>query len=559
MSASMEREEPQGPWSKRDYGHVLLLLVVTLLTWLPRWRGPIDLRFDAGVYYTLGTSLAEGRGYRLLNEPGEIEAIQYPPLLPALVAAHQWCLDSSDPLVVAPVLRRTYLLFSLGFACASYALARRYLRARLALAAGLLSVLYFHAVYLEDLLFAEVPFSLATLGMLLCDGAATRARRAWAYPCAAAGFFLRTAGIAVLGAWALAALLARDWRAFFGRALLALVCVGSWQGYVRGVSGGEEYRQPAYPYQRAPYQYYNVSYAENVTLLDPFRPEAGPLTAAALAARLAGNSLTLAIALGETVSVPRGFWEWPLRWLGRSLGTYVPLTLATLPILGLAALVVLGFACLARRAPLLVLVVACSSLLIAVTPWPAQFLRYLMPFAPLTALALVVALDRICAERQRLVGVAVAVVVGVQLLCLRQTFVLYHHELELPGEVQPARAARHFLFEERRQWRALYAGIEWLRQHSADDARVATSCPLLVWMHAGRKAVMPPLEDDVAEARRLIDSVPVDYVVVDALAFVDMSRRYALPVVEADPATWEPVFRSGEDVVIYRRAGAGSR
>ena len=32
-----------------------------------------------------GTSIAEGKGYRLLNEPGEIKAVRQPPLLPAFV------------------------------------------------------------------------------------------------------------------------------------------------------------------------------------------------------------------------------------------------------------------------------------------------------------------------------------------------------------------------------------------------------------------------------------------------------------------------------------------
>ena len=54
-----------------DVRYILLLLGLSLLTWIPRFRGPIDLRYDAGVSYILGTSLAEGKGYRLLNEPGK--------------------------------------------------------------------------------------------------------------------------------------------------------------------------------------------------------------------------------------------------------------------------------------------------------------------------------------------------------------------------------------------------------------------------------------------------------------------------------------------------------
>ena len=83
--------------------------MATVLLWLPRQAGPIDLRWDGGVYYSLGTSLAQGRGYRLLNEPGEIESVQYPPLLPAVVAIHQVVLGTSDPTIVGRWLRLSSL------------------------------------------------------------------------------------------------------------------------------------------------------------------------------------------------------------------------------------------------------------------------------------------------------------------------------------------------------------------------------------------------------------------------------------------------------------------
>ena len=45
----------------------LTVLVLAIVLWLPRLTGPIDLRWDAGVYYLLGTSLATGQGYRILS------------------------------------------------------------------------------------------------------------------------------------------------------------------------------------------------------------------------------------------------------------------------------------------------------------------------------------------------------------------------------------------------------------------------------------------------------------------------------------------------------------
>ena len=49
------------------------------------------------------------------------------------------------------------------------------------------------------------------------------------------------------------------------------------------------------------------------------------------------------------------------------------------------------------------------------------------------------------------------------------------------------------------------------------------------------------MEADPARARRLLEMVPVSYVIVDDLEFVDISRRYARPAVEGDPAHWRVV------------------
>ena len=78
------------------YWAQVLVVAMALLLWVPRLSGPIDLRWDAGVYYVLGRSLATGHGYRILSEPGSPEALQYPPLLPLIVAAHQRVMGTSD-------------------------------------------------------------------------------------------------------------------------------------------------------------------------------------------------------------------------------------------------------------------------------------------------------------------------------------------------------------------------------------------------------------------------------------------------------------------------------
>jgi hypothetical protein len=70
--------------------------------------------------------LAEGKGYRLLNERGEIEA-DNPPLIPLTLAAHEWVLGTHDPVTVRVWLRRTTFFIYLLFAAAVYLTLRRYL------------------------------------------------------------------------------------------------------------------------------------------------------------------------------------------------------------------------------------------------------------------------------------------------------------------------------------------------------------------------------------------------------------------------------------------------
>ena len=60
------------------------------------------------------------------------------------------------------------------------------------------------------------------------------------------------------------------------------------------------------------------------------------------------------------------------------------------------------------------------------------------------------------------------------------------------------------------------------------------------------------MDADPEHARRLLEAVPVSYVIVDQLDFVDISRRYARPAVESDPAAWRLVQSIGK-TTIYER------
>ncbi len=196
-------------WLAADRRYAAALVMVAIALWLPRLRGPLDLRYDAGVYYVLGTSLAEGRGYRLLNEPGAIEAIQYPPLLPAVAAVHQLLLGTTDPVVVGWWLRLTAALLFIGYSVGVFALARRFVPSRFAFLATLLAILNAQALFLSDYFSADLPYAAASTFFFLAPPGIA------AGLLALAAFGLRTAGVALLAAWTAESLLRRR----FGQAL----------------------------------------------------------------------------------------------------------------------------------------------------------------------------------------------------------------------------------------------------------------------------------------------------------------------------------------------------
>lgn len=523
---------------------VLVLLSVTL--WIPRLAGPLDLRWDAGVYYVLGTSLAEGQGYRLLNEPGAPHAIQYPPLLPLLVAAHQRLLDTRDPAVVGHALRWTFAALFVAYVLLVHRFARRWLPSGWALVATLLVALHLNLILLSDLVFADLPFALATVLFLLL----AERRAHWSHGLVAgAAYLVRSTGIAALAAWVADAVLRRRVRDALARVALAALPVVAWQVYVGGVQRGIEYREPAYSYQRAPYQQYNVGYAENMAYVDPFAPERGRIDRAGFAARVAANLRALPHALGESVS---GGAPWVyavaerLTGAGRS-GTVdrVFAFVGALCALGQVVLVAQG----ARVGPLYWLG---SLALMMLTPWPDQFGRYLMPLAPLSALGLVALLAAVAAAWPRpLVRRAVAVALTAGLL-FQTALVL----VVFRSEHRPTLAGDQRLFFYGDAWRAQDEAIAWLASAAPPDAVVATSTPFRVYLATGLRAVFPPLAADPAEADRLLASVPADYLVVDDLRFIHIAitGRYAEPVVRAFPDRWTLVYgTAGTGARVYRR------
>lgn len=538
-------------WLRSEAIYLAVLLAAILICWLPRLKGPIDLRWDGGVYYILGTSLATGQGYRLLSEPGNIEANQYPPLLPAIIAAHQLVLGTNDPDVVGRWLRFTYFLIFSLYILTVYLVARGRLPAKYALLTALTCLFSLFNYFLSDLCFPEIPFALATTLFVLCNRKSEkRAYSVLAALLAVAAYALRTTGIALLAAWVGESIFKKDFKRAAIRSAVSAVAVFGWMFYISAVESREQYKHPAYEYQRANYLFYNVSYTRNAFLLkEPFAPEMGAPSFGDIAARFLRNLKSMSLSMGAAISSTQGIWE--IQW--KILLKFLPLHLnafwvVDLALIVLSCLILAGVGIeLARRQWLIPLYILFSLGIICLTPWPEQFARYLVPLVPFLALSLYTLLLKLQELFRVRWGAMAPILAGavVTVILLQQAVAWYwiysrrHQRVIYHGRHGEEVAYRLFFYNEAQ--RAFDAGIDWLKSRAKPNEVIASSMPHWVYLRTGLKSVMPPFEPDPVEAQRLLDTVPVNYMFVEEGLALGMTK-YLLPVAQTFPDQWRRVY-----------------
>jgi 4-amino-4-deoxy-L-arabinose transferase-like glycosyltransferase len=531
-----------------------VLLLLGAIIWLPRLDGPIDLRWDAGAYYVLGTSLAEGRGYRLLNEPGNIEAIQYPPGLPIVIAIHQLVLGTSDPHRVGHLLRFTCALIFIAFILTTYLMFKRCLPTAYAFLAALIVLVNPTTIVISDFCLSDLPFALIVALFFLLQRRSNRRIVQVCIPLIAiAAYTMRTTGLALLAAWVTAGLLDRRKKQATFRLALSLLPVLGWQYYMHRVESGPQFQHPAYQYQRADYMYYNSSYARNTSLVAPFVPRMGHLTPVTITRRVVHNLIRMPRTLGETVSARLDYWKAPFQALGKDsiIRRAVALFIYLVPI-ALGSLILGGIALqLRRRQWLSPFYILFSLTIICLTPFTDMFTRYMIPLTPFVALSLFEAViwlkrksERAPSREWRAAGYFFVALVTC--FCLLQApfyltamYTRYHQQVAYHDRQGRLVEYRLFFYDE--PCRALDAGIDWLNSHAHPSDIVAVSMPHWVYLRTGLKTVMPPFEPDSVRVEALLDSVPVNYVVLDATLYGKPAdtTQYVAPVVRSAPDRWE--------------------
>lgn len=581
----------KGYWSLKGHpstystaAYLTLLLILSIALWLPRLEGPLDLRYDAGVYYILGSSLVEGKGYRLLNEPGEIEAIQYPPLLPLFAATHQLLAGTTDPAIAGHWLRLSYFVLYLAFVGSVFVLCRRYLSPLFAFLASLVTILNIDMIWLSELLHAELPFTLMTVVFL----AFVKKEQGWPRnfllgACAAGSLLLRSSGITLLGAWIAESLMRRRFRDVAIRTAIALIPLLLWQVHVAQVRTGPEYTQPTYEYQRAAYQFNNVGYLENLTLIDPFVPEKGTLTLNILLERIGHNLVRMPKRWGEMLF---GHENWLRYYLSLIQNMFpfipVPSWLADVLLTVLGLMVLGGLMRLVVMGELIIpLYVAFLVALLCLLPWPGQFHRYLVPLTPLFALAMFVALvdlgkylSILTKGQVSCFGLIPAFLVACFLIGQEGYVVWNVGTMELKKDLtfvndENGNLHTYRLFFYTPAWRQHDEALDWLKQEAKPTEVLATSTPHWAYLKTGLKAVLPPFESDVCKAQQLVDSVPVKYLVIDTgqplipsgksslsagRSPIDLTQRYATQLATTFPNSWKLIYSKPKGwTKIYQR------
>jgi hypothetical protein len=557
-----------GVWPLSHSGRERLVLVVLsvliAISWIPRMEGPLDLRWDGGTYYVLGTALAEGKGYRLLNEPGEIEAVQYPPMLAAIVAAHQLVLGTSDPITVGKFLRFSFFLIYTAYIFAAYYLLRKFLPFTWALIGTLVCFLNVFTNFLSDLLYAEIPFGLACLlFVFFATNNRHRYYSALAGIFATIAFLLRSSGIALFAAWVGESFFRREFKKGAARLLVSLLPIIGWHAYIASVEGRNSYAHPAYIYQRADYMFYNTSYARNVSLKEPFTPELGKATKRDWVRRFFDNLILMPISLGEAVSAKKEYWS---HWAERTpLIKRLPNVVITYfgPIL-LGSLVLAGMVIQIARGQLLIPFYILAYMgAVCLTPWPAQWTRYWAPMLPFLTLALLTCL---IALRQRmgtflsepyrhlntlLPGGVLALPLTIEILTLINLYTERHPEALYRAANGQTVHYRMFYYDQGH--RELDEALDWLGARANPSDILASSMPHWAYLRTGRKTVMPPFERDPTKTQELLDSVPVRYIVVDKTG-TDFTRGYTLPLLRNAPQHWSLIYSSTDgELQIYER------
>ena len=222
-----------------------------------------------------------------------------------------------------------------------------------------------------------------------------------------------------------------------------------------------------------------------------------------------------------------------------------------------AILILIGLNRLFYLEPAIVFYLGLSLLVVAIAPWPSQYIRYLSPTAPYVAIALVLGLTVI----SRLLPLNHATYLTEIVLCvvlIHQTislFLLYRNDHNNVTEVtRNGQRVRFRLFYYDEGFRSLDAAQDWIRERTRTTDVIAAGAPHWLSLRTGRKAIMVPFGSAPPTLERLLAEMPANYFVFDDI--VPSLSSFVAPAIEHSSG-WRQVFTFDSHCRVFERIGSG--
>ena len=200
--------------------------------------------------------------------------------------------------------------------------------------------------------------------------------------------------------------------------------------------------------------------------------------------------------------------------------------------------------------------------MIVVTPWQNQFWRYLAPVTPLTLIFLFVTLLAIRGWLRRrqskwgYIGVLTSGFPAAAILLVQINTVTHLFRTMAPiSYYDTAGRERELkLIAYGGEWHALDPAFEWIRRNASSGTVIGTIVPQLAYLRTGHKTVLPPFEIDPETEHRLLDDVPVSYLVFDTFGSPGTTERLRGAGYTQRPQNWRLVFTAPDGATrVYER------
>lgn len=512
--------EPSVRSIARDRPAVLPYIYATILILCFAWvyslifDEDLEMVGDNAAYYILGKSLYMGEGYRYINSPEAPPAARLPPGYPVLIALTM-TLWSSD---FAAVKLVNGLAFGLAVVAAFYLFGKLSGNVHLAFVAAMAMLCNGHLLRFSTLMMSESSFLLCAVLALLVGShiAEENFKRPHIYLlvlCLIAAFYIRTMGIALLGAVCLVLVWHRWWR------YLAFVAAG----YVLAVV----------PWYLRGRRLQGDSYIDQLLSVNPFRPELGKVGLGDLALRLLSNAERYL-----TLEVPDGL----LYYITSNDNLRQVTTATTLLSAALLLLAAYGLYTLKRLRLLTAAYVGATGGILLLWPEVVIGTRFLQPLIPLLLLGIFNGLWTIARALLQKRHAARSV----YSLILAPLLLVFLHDIEYLSEV-----ATEAVYP--KPWINYFAAARWIEHNTAPDAVVACRKPNMFYLYANRRTVVYAFTLKQAELVEDLEQKGVDYVVLEQLGY-SSTGRYLAPAIGAhphrftrvynldDPATWVMEF-----------------